>query len=335
VRRLPPRVEVVVNRNAGRLRAEGPLLRAIHDGAARIGAVVHETRSLDELAEVARAMAGRGVDTVVLAGGDGSTMAGVTALVGACGDAMPAVALAPGGSVGTVARNFGVHGGSAAWVQRVLRAAAGGPAGRDAPGGNAGVARTATIRVRDDAGNERVGFIFGAGLVANFFGAYEESERPGLATAANILGRVFAGSIATRLGARRGALAGLAREVLDPTPCTLVVDGAPVPGRAWSLVVASVVRDLGLHMRPTYRAGETLDRFHLVASGLPPAELGPQMLRVLAGRPLRGEPRVDALVRAFSLDFGEETNAYVLDGDVLRARRLEMETGPVLRVVRV
>jgi diacylglycerol kinase (ATP) len=327
VRSSPPRVEVVVNRTAGRLRAEdGPLLRAIRDGAARLGARVHETRSLDELEGVARAMAGRGVDTVVLAGGDGSTMAGVTALDRAFGGAMPAVAMAPGGTVGTVARSFGVRGGSAAWVERVLRAAS-----SEQPR----FARTTTLRVRDAAGDERVGFIFGAGLVANFFGVYEGSDRPGLGTAATILGRVFAGSVVTRLGARRGALAGLAREVLDPTTCTLAVDGTPAPGRAWSLVVASVVRDLGLHMRPTYRAGETLDRFHVVASGLPPAELGPQMPRVLAGRPLRGEPRVDALARAFTLDFGETENAYVLDGDLLRARRVEVTVGPELRVLRM
>jgi diacylglycerol kinase family enzyme len=316
----------VVNRNAGKLRAEGPLLRALREGAARASAPIHETHSLEELDAAARAMAERRVETVVLAGGDGSTMAGVTALARAfasAGAAMPAVALAPGGTVGTVARNFGVRGGSQAWVARVLLAAT---------SGDARVTRTPTLRVRD-AGAPRTGFIFGAGLVAGFFGVYEASPRRGMAAAAGIVSRVFAGSIAARLGARGGGLAGLAHEVLEPTPCVLTVDGVAVSGNAWSLVIASVVRDLGLHMRPTYRAGESPDRFHVVASGLPPAELGPQMPRVLAGRPLRGDPRVDALVRTLTLHFGDTERPYVLDGDVLRARRVDVEAGPEVRVI--
>ena len=55
---------------------------------------MHETRSLAELDVITRAIAARGADCVVLAGGDGSYMAGVTALYRASGDAMPSCLLA-------------------------------------------------------------------------------------------------------------------------------------------------------------------------------------------------------------------------------------------------
>jgi hypothetical protein len=98
--------------------------------------------------------------------------------------------------------------------------------------------------------------------------------------------------------------------------------------------VASVVRNLGLHFHVTYRGGERTDRFHAVASGLSPRALGPQMTRVIAGRPLEGEPRVDDLVASLTLTFDGGSGPYVLDGDVLRARSVRVEAGPVLRLLK-
>ena len=70
--------------------------------------------------------------------------------------------------------------------------------------------------------------------------------------------------------------------------------------RAWSLVLASVVRDVGLHMWVTPHAGEALDAFHAVASPLGPRALGPQMPLVLAGKKLRGRGHVDVRTHAIS-----------------------------------
>jgi diacylglycerol kinase family enzyme len=308
-------VDVIVNRNARRLAERSPLRGAISAAAARAGARLHETRTLGELDATARAIAARGTDAVVLAGGDGSYMEGLSALARAFGDTLPAIGLAPGGTVSTIARSLGMRGRSQAWAERVLAAA------RDAA---SPVARHATLRVRDDAPSERVGFIAGAGLVANFFDLYYGAPRQGLAAAAAIAARVFAGSFVA---------SPYARQVLDPSPCALAVDGNEHPARAWSLVLASVVRDVGLHLRVTYRAGEALDRFHVVASGLPPRALGPQMPRVLAGRPLQGEPRVDALARSLRVTFPPPRGVYVLDGDVMRAGQVRIEPGPVIRLL--
>jgi diacylglycerol kinase family enzyme len=346
-------VHIVINRAARRL-AEGGGLRDVIVRAAGSEAAVHETRHLSELGRVAARIAARGADVVVLAGGDGSYMAGVTALERAFGDAMPApgltpepplrsgmpaIALAPGGTVCTVAKNWGMRGAAHAYAERIVRAAI---------EGTGEVARRPTLRVRDDAGGDRIGFIFGAGLVASFFDVYYREKDPGTATAASIIARVFAGSFVG------GALA---KRVLDPTPCTLHVDGVEQEARAWSLVVAGVVRDVGLHMHVTYRAGEERDRFHIVASGLAPRALGPQLPRVVAGRPLRGSPHVDTLARDVVVRFeamdsgtspsgpsGREPHAqsaasrlgcYVLDGDAVRAREVRVAAGPVIGVLHV
>jgi len=72
--------DVVVNREASRLASDDGLRRVIADEAARGGARVHETRTLEDLDRVARGIAANGSSGVVLAGGDGSYMAGVSAL---------------------------------------------------------------------------------------------------------------------------------------------------------------------------------------------------------------------------------------------------------------
>jgi diacylglycerol kinase family enzyme len=314
-------VDVIVNRKAKRLldgrsdRGARGVVRAIAraaTGGAAAPARVHETSDLDQLAEVARAIADRGTDAVVLAGGDGSAMAGLSALARAYGGrALPPIGLAPGGNVCTVARNLGVSGSAAGRVVRAARA------------GTARATAQATLRVRDDAGGDRVGFIFGAGLVVRFFDAYYAAPDPGLAAAASLVARIFAGSFTG------GALA---TQVLTPTPCTLRVDGETRAGRAWSLVLASTVRDVGLHMLVPYRAGQATDRVHAVASGLPARALAAQLPRVLRGRPLVGEPRVDALVKSLRVSF-EDGGGYVLDGDVFRARAVSVEPGPVLQML--
>jgi diacylglycerol kinase (ATP) len=311
------RVEVIVNLTARGLREAGPLRHSILAAAADAGARVHETRSLEDLDRVASRIAARGVDAVVLAGGDGSHMNGLSALWRAWprGVALPAIALAPGGTVGTVARNLGMRGRAPRRAERVVRAACDGAARRTP---------TPTLLVSDDRGGLHVGFIFGAGLVARFFDLYYAAARPGLATAAGIVARVFAGAFVG---------ASTARFVLDPAGASLSVDRTEQAARRWSLVLASVVPDLGLGMRATYRAGERHDRFHVVGSGLPPRELAAQLPRVLAGKPLTGEPRVDALAGSLDLAFDDPGGSYVLDGDVFRARAVRVTPGPVIAVV--
>ncbi|MDP9036507.1 MAG: hypothetical protein M3O50_17030 [Myxococcota bacterium] len=308
------RVDVVVNRNAHRLGDEATLRSGIAAAARRGGAYLHETRSLAELRVIAHDIAARGTDAVVLAGGDGSYMAGMSAIAQAFSEAgkrLPRMAFAPGGTVCTSARNLGMCGRRGAWAERIVSAVC-----RD----TARVVVHSTLRVRDGSGAHRIGFIFGAGLVVRFFDAYYAGPRQGVGSAARIVGRIFAGSLVG---------SAFARSVLEPRPCTLTLDGCAQPTRGWSLVVASVFRNLGLHMLVTYRAGEDTDRFHVVASGQSAARLGSQLPRVLTGLPLRGEPRVDALARSLHLSFhGTATGGYVLDGDVFTASEVHAEAGP-------
>jgi diacylglycerol kinase (ATP) len=309
-------VDLVVNRNARHLGENSPVRRALVEAAARHGARVHETLTLAELEQVARAIAARGTSVVVLAGGDGSYMAGVTALWHAFAAAMPPVALAPGGTVGIVAKNLAGAGRGAAAERgaRLVKAVCEGMAMETT---------TPTLRVRDDAGGDRVAFIFGAGLVARFFDVYDAAPVQGVGVAASLAARAFLGSLVGTA---------FARKVLAPVECVVEVEGVARASRAWSLVLASVVKDVGLGVRATYRAGERSDRFHAVASTRTPRGLATQVARVMTGRGMVGEDQVDALVERLKVRF-EGGGAYVVDGDVARAGEVTVEAGPVVRVM--
>lgn len=311
------RVHAVLNRRARAFR-RAPELEVILARALGPGVVVHATSTLADLERAATAWTRDGADRVILAGGDGTFMAGASAAVRAAGEGpLPPLALLPAGTVGRLARSLGIRGAPEKVACR-YRLATPRP-----------YVLQPSLRVRafggDGAVDERIGFIVGTGLVARFFDVYEERGAGGVADAARIVLRTFTSSL------RGGAFA---RRVLDPLPCTVSVDGVALAPRAWSLVCAAVVRDLGLGMRVTYRAGEDPGRVHLVAHALSPRTLGPRVGRVLAGRSI-GEPHeggFDGLVRRFSIAFEGADGPWVLDGDRLLARSLEVEPGPVLRV---
>jgi len=316
------RVDVIVNTTASRFRASGRLLEGVQR-VCRDRARLHATESIEALRLVCRTIASEGTDLVAFCGGDGTFMAGITALTEAYADRpLPPIALIPGGTAATVARNLGVRGAPDRLIAKLLGQL------------HALDARPhATVRVRahrlNDEIEQRVGFIFGTGLVSNFFDVYYEDGARGYAGAARIVAKVFAGSFVGGSYARR---------ILDPLPCQLFVDGRRLPPDAFSLVCASVIRNLGLHMMVTYRAGEDPGRLHLVATPLLSHQLGPRAHRVLLGRAIGGPDDFDDLVGRFEVRFEAEgadgEGPYVFDGDMLRAHRIEVSPGPRISIVR-
>ena len=299
-------IDLIINRRARKYQRDDSLMDRICDAAAG-RCRIWTTSSLAELDQVASELAQSNSHLVVFCGGDGSLMAGVTALKRHF-DELPPLAPIPGGTVCTVGRNWGISGDPARCLQRLL----------ERP--RRLVARP-TLAVQDDT-ELRIGFIFGSGLVARFFQLYYERGAPGYSGSAKMVGRIFVESFVG---------GSLARRVLEPLPCTLAVDGHELPPRAWSLICSSVVANLGLHMLVTHRAAEQPQRPHLVATPLAPQRLGPRLPLVLAGRPLGGSDSFDDLTSNFSLQFPDE-GPYVLDGELLTTKRVEVCAGPVIEV---
>ncbi len=325
---MPVRAHIVANLTARGLSRHQSHLDGVRD-LARGRATLHETKAIGELDRVVSQLLDDGVDLLVLAGGDGTFMSGVSALVRAMrsrglpleGPNVPRIGLVPLGTVGTVARNLGERGPPLTLLDRWL-------AEPDRVHGIPRPTLSISATKKDGTVEHRTGFIFGTGLVARFFEVYEEGGANGIPLAGKIVARVFVGSFTG------GALS---KRILTPLPCELFVEGVKMPSAALSLLCASVVRDLGLGMRVCYRAAEEPERLHLVASELPPSKLGPRAPWVLAGKSIGGKNHVDRLVRSFEVRFGSEEGSpegpYVLDGDMFRARSVVVAAGPVLPIL--
>lgn len=310
-------IDLIVNPCAHLYRRERRLLERVRK-VARGRVRLHVTGSLTELREACEELARRGTDVVALSGGDGTLMAGVTALRAAFGEAdLPAIAPLPGGTAGTVARNWGIAGDPAAALARLLQ------------GGLGRRQRRPSLLVEQWAAGapapalQQVGFIFGTGLVASFFQLYYERGAPGYSGAAKLVARIFVESFVS---------GPIARRVLEPLPCKLVVDGQLMPPDAWSLICCSVVQNLGIHMIVNYRAAEDHQRPHLVATPMKVPQLGPRAPLVLAGKPIGGPGHVDALVESLAVRFAGK-GPYVLDGELLDAHEVAVRAGPQLTIV--
>lgn len=311
---MAPPVALVVNPHARWHQRNPSLIGRMRAIASARQVVVHVTEDLPSLRRVAVELAAAGAPLVLLSGGDGTLMQGVSALAEAYGDHhLPVVAPLPAGTAGTVARNWGVAGDPGATLARLLQRPR-------------RILHRPTLDVRwSDGGTKarRVGFIVGTGLVANFFRRYYAQGAPGYVGSAAIVARVFTESF---VGGP------VAREILTPLPCRLIVDGVPAEPDAWSLVCAAVVKNLGLHLMVTHRAGDDPQRPHLVATPLPPRSLGPRAPLVFAGKPLGGAGSIDRLTRDFRIEFPGEGGPFVLDGDLLEAETVTVRAGPPLRV---
>ena len=325
-------VHVIANVNARGIASRPGRIHAL-ERLCKDRANLHLTRDVSELGGLLDTIlsaydpadrAAASVRSIVLAGGDGTFMSGATALVAALGARRsPPIGLLTLGTVGTTARNFGERGDPEVILDRWLDAFA----HDNATSARLRVVDRPTLRLRAESNGrelDRVGFIFGTGLVARFFEVYEAEGARGIPLAGRIVARVFAESI---VGGP------LAKRILTPMPCTLVVDGVTHPSKGFSLLCASVVRDLGLGMKVNYRAGERSDRVHLVASSLEPRHLGPRMPYVLMGRSIGGHRHVDSLVGEFAVQFPGDDGPYVFDGDIFRAKRVTVTAGPTLPII--
>jgi diacylglycerol kinase (ATP) len=310
---MPPSTALILNPRARRL-CQQPELVARIQRSARGRAPVFATETRAELDLACAKMADEPPDQVLVCGGDGSVMWAVTALGHAFGERpLPRLVLVPGGTVSTTARRFSGRVEPHRLVERALA------------GDLTTTSQQPTLEVKEPGAEARLGFTFGTGLVARFFERYDAATRRGRLRAAAIVARTLVGSV---LGDA------YARSVLEPVACTLRVDGRELSARAFSLVLVSVLKDVGLGMRVTYRAGEDPMRPHLVASALGPRRLGPQLWRVLLGRALRGEGGFDGLVRELGVEF-PGPSSYVLDGDRSIASALTVRAGPVVEIARV
>ena len=288
-----------------------------HQFAALLGddGMVAVPASLADLAGAVCACRARGVEIFAVCGGDGSYFRALSALVHAYGSrALPRFLPLRAGSMNNIARSVGwARGEPADVLAAVVR--------QYRAGGRFAVTRRELIV----ANRTRYGFMVGAGAVVSFLETYYGEPGRGPCAAASLVGQGLAsGLVGGTLGER----------ILRPVAATVRCDGVRLPLDAFNVVYASTVAEIGLGLRPAYRAGRIPGRLQLLAGQITAAQLLWRLPRLYHGEPLALPSLYDVEARRVRVEFRQPT-AYMVDGDILEAVRvLDLRVGPRLDIIR-
>ena len=301
-------IGVLLNPNAHGVRKRRGLANRLRKILGADGELI-ETQSAEEVPAAAQRFISLGCDPIGICGGDGTTLSTVTAFLARGGEA-PRFALLRGGTVNTVAKNAGVRGAPAEVLARLVERVRAGE-------------RLVETGLDTIAVNGRFGFLFAAAMGARFIEAYYGGP---------IQGIPWATALALRTVASCVIQGSYAEWLFSPAEVEIIADGERLPISHARLLLASTVKDVGLGMKVMWRAGTEPGRFHFVASALSTTAMALQVPRVLAGRPLHGQPHEDRMLRDLELRFSAP-QSFTLDGDLFRADRIVVRAGPTLRLV--
>jgi diacylglycerol kinase (ATP) len=309
-RRHPFRVALISNPTSGRNARRG-LLAGIHDLLRAHPDVAHfEERTFGGIAAATRRAVDDGAEIVAVNGGDGSVQTVLTSIMTAATTHLPLIAVLPGGTTNTTARNVGYARRPLQGLERLLAAATRGDlAGRIEP--------RAVLRADLEDGPQYA-MMFGAGAV--YHGIV--FARAQLATH-GVRGQLGAGVALATFLAR--ILSGQAGTMFPPIAASLRLDGVDLPAASYVGILASTMDRQFLGVSPYWGVGPGPLRVSAMRER--PRHLARAVLPALRGVPspwLQPEHgyrshNVDELTIGFA-------GGFTLDGELFepaaRARRL-------------
>jgi hypothetical protein len=275
---------------------------------------IHFTSCVED-AEVALVrLRDRSIEQLLLVGGDGTVGGTLTPLVRLFdGAPLPALTLALGGTVNTIAKSLEARAGAEITLRRMLD---------EEPPRLDGV--RALVSVEPDVGERRVGLIFVAGVAARWLELYYEGDE---------LGPRAAGALVARIA--RSALLGtrLARELFESRRVAIQVDGEPLAAERFTVLGASGVRDIGLGFRPFRSAGRSPERMHFLYTDAGAARVCLELPGQRLGLPVPGTCLRHFSPRELELRFAAP-EPWSVDADLFPAASLlRVSAGPALRFV--
>lgn len=276
--------------------------------------VLAAPRTHGELAATLTEFAARGIELLVIDGGDGTIRDVLTAAADAFGDEMPQVALLPTGKTNALALDLGVP---VRWSLDAALAAA----------RTGGTRRRAPLVVQRSGGADLRGFLFGAGIFVRSTELAQRTHRVGafngvavaLVVVWTVLKTLFGGAAGEW---RRGEPMRIT--VGDGTTTETLADGATF------IALASTLEVLPLGLKPLGPARAGLKA--IVADASPPWLL-PALVKTLLGQRGGWLERHGYRHRDFTRAAVDLPGGFILDGELYNGGTLTLVEGAPIQFV--
>ncbi|MCC6765770.1 MAG: hypothetical protein IT293_14025 [Deltaproteobacteria bacterium] len=267
-RRYPLQVAIISNPTSGQNARRGLLARIEGLLAGHTGVRHYTERTFEGLAEATRAVVDAETEIVVVNGGDGSVQTVLTAMLCAPLDRLPLLAVLPGGTTNTTARNVGYGSDPLAALARLLR--------ESARGVLAGRVERRPVVCADLPDGPQFAMMFGAGAVYDgIVFARNQLESHG------VRGQLGGGVALATFLAR--VLTGRAGTMFPPLAAEVRLDGRVLPPTRYFGMLTSTIDRQFLGVRPYWGVGPGPLRFSAMREG--PQHLARAIFPALRGRP--------------------------------------------------
>lgn len=272
---------------------------------------VYETRSIDELPDVAKDFIARGLDILAVNGGDGTTHIALTHFIPIYGERpLPKLLSLRGGTMNTISKSIKHKGKGENILSSVVK--------KIREGKPLDIIRQPLLKI-----NEKYGFMWGYGIVGNFLEAYYKGTTLGPWQAVKVVTRIVASAIFRTQ---------FAKDIFAVVPTRLTIDGKKFDLPQCRVVLSAAIKEMGLGAKLAYRAYEKPGYIHIRATEKPPYHIVPYTAHLFAGWEVPGV--IDEVAR----DVIAETEGfppYTVDGELYRDTNVfHLSQGPVLQVIR-
>ncbi len=184
------------------------------------------------------------------------------------------------------------------------------------------------------------GFASAAGGIGQrFYAKYYEAEDPNPRTIVNVVAKALASSPIALSPLQRimPKLGNYAKDMFQPTSCTLSVDGMKLPGDQFTGVhIASMSINLGNVLR-FFGKAEARGMMNAIVGTPSPWSIIKNIPRMARGGEMRGRGILDRACRELIMEAtGDELLAPIIDGEYYRdVKKLAFRVGPRVRIPKV
>ena len=308
-RARPLRLGVINNPRSGQNARHG-LLDRVRDALRQHPRVPHfEEDTSEGMIAAARELMGRDTEIIVVNGGDGTVQAVLTELLRSPAARVPLLAVLPGGTSNSTARNVGFGTRPLTALQRLLAESA-----RGVLAGT--VERRAVLRV-DTGGEAQYAMMFGAGAVYHGIVFYRQRV-----ASHGLRGQLGPGLVLAAFIAK--VLSGNGGRLVPPLHATMRIDGQAIAAAPYLGIFASTMEKHILGVRPYW--GTTPGPLRLTSLGYRPQRLWQALIPILRGtprpvlRPELGYRSVNADEVVLRFDSG-----FTLDGELFTPQPGDVE----------